>query len=33
MSPRPDDAFETMGWIFIAVMIVALCVALKAGLL
>ena len=33
MSPRPDDALESLGWIAIAVMIVALCVALKAGLL
>lgn len=30
---EPDDAFETAGWVFLAVMIVALCVALKAGLL
>jgi hypothetical protein len=33
MSQRPDDAFETMGWIFIAVMIVAVCALLEAGVL
>lgn len=29
----PQDAFETLGWVFVAIMIVAICVLLKAGIL